>query len=307
MKRIAIVGPTASGKTRLAVELARRWGGCELVSVDAMAVYRGLDIGTAKPTHVERQGLTWHLVDAVAPSVEFSVAEFQAMAIGAVAATERAGHRPLLVGGTGLYHRAVIDELEIPPRFPAVRAALEAEAAAGEAAVRALHDRLAGLDPVASARIEPTNARRIVRALEVVIGAGRAFSSFGPGLGSYENTGWTIVGLTVDRALLDASIESRLDVQLRLGFIDEVAGLLARPGGLSRTARQALGYRELIAHLGGRSDFATTRSTILARTRSFARRQISWFGRDPRITWFDARRPDLVDVVGSLTADDDTV
>jgi len=305
MSRLAIVGATASGKTRLAVELARRVGGIELVSVDAMAVYRGLDIGTAKPDAAERRGLRWHLVDAVPPSVEFSVADFQAMASSAIASIEHAGHRPLLVGGTGLYHRAIVDELEIPPRFADIRAALEAEAAQGEAAVRGLYRRLAELDPVASTRTEPNNARRIVRALEVVLGSGRTFSSYGPGLGSYGAVGWTIVGLTVDRALLDASIESRLDRQLRCGFVDEVAGLLARPGGLSRTARQALGYRELIEHLAGRGDFASTRERILARTRSFARRQISWFGRDPRVVWFDASRPDLLDAVASLATADD--
>ncbi|HWD24881.1 MAG TPA: tRNA (adenosine(37)-N6)-dimethylallyltransferase MiaA [Acidimicrobiales bacterium] len=304
MTRLAIVGSTATGKTRLAVDLARRVGGVELVSVDAMAVYRGLDIGTAKPDRRERSGVRWHLVDIVAPSTEFSVARFQQMARDAIDRIEAAGHTPWLVGGTGLYHRAVIDDLDIPPHFPAIRMTLESEAAEDDGAVAALYARLDAADPVAARRTEPNNARRIVRALEVIEGTGRRFSSFGPGLSTYAESPWTIVGLELDRDSLDASIERRLDHHLADGFVEETAGLLARPGGLSRTARQALGYRELIEHLEGVRDFAGTREAILARTRTFARRQESWFRRDPRVRWMRADRSDLVDAVEALVISD---
>lgn len=304
MKRLAIVGATATGKTRLAVDLARRLGEVELVSVDAMAVYRGLDIGTAKPNRDARRGVGWHLVDVVAPSEEFSVAQFQQMVRDAIVEVEAAGRTPWLVGGTGLYHRAVIDDLDIPPQFPAIRASLEAEVASGESAVGDLYARLDAADPVAARRTESNNVRRIVRALEVIEGTGRRFSSFGPGLSSYGESPWTIVGLELDRDQLDASIERRLDDQLRDGFVEETAGLLARPGGLSRTARQALGYRELIEHLEGARDFPQTKAAIARRTRSFARRQESWFGRDPRVHWMRADRPDLVDAVEALVMSD---
>jgi tRNA dimethylallyltransferase len=209
------------------------------------------------------------------------------------------GSVPLLVGGTGLYHRAIVDDLAIPPSFPELRASLEGQATDDEA-IRALHARLVELDPLASTRTEPTNARRIVRALEVTLGSGRPFSSFGPGLRTYAPNGWTMVGLTLPRPDLDERIALRLEHQFADGFVEETAGLLARPGGLSRTVRQALGYRELIAHLEGRASISQTRSAILSRTRSFARRQEAWFRRDPRIAWFDARRGDLVDAVATL-------
>ncbi len=292
--RCAIVGATATGKTRLAVALAQRLGGCEAISVDAMAVYRGLDIGTAKPSRVEQNALRWHGINCVAPSEEFSVAAFQRIALDAVDAIASAGRVPMLVGGTGLYHRAVLDALEIPPHDPARRARLERMAVED---LPALYDRLVHLDPLAASRIVPTNARRVVRALEVIEGTGRPFSSFGPGLGQYPPATWRIVGLRLERAALDVAITERLDAQLAAGFVDEVAGLLARPGGLSRTARQALGYREIIEHLGGRRRFAETRAEILRRTRRFARRQEAWFRRDPRILWFDAAADDLVDAV----------
>ncbi len=295
---LAIVGPTAVGKTALAVELARDGGGIELVSVDAMAVYRGLDIGTAKPDPTERAGLAWHLLDCADPGEEFSVARFQQLGAHALAGIAARGRRAVLVGGTGLYHRALLDGLTIPPRYPEVAAGLEEEAEADGLA--ALFARLRALDPRAASRVEPGNRRRIVRALEVTIGSGRPFSSFGPGLDRYGPTPFRLVGLALARAELDRRIESRLDAQLAAGFLDEVRALSVRPGGLSRTARQALGYRELLAHLDGQCDLGAARAEILRRTRSFARRQEAWFRRDPRVVWIDGRSSDLLRVAREI-------
>jgi tRNA dimethylallyltransferase len=292
MNRLAIVGPTATGKTALALEIARRLGGVELVSVDAIAVYRGFDIGTAKPTGEERSRVPWHLIDIASPREWFSVALFQVAAHRALATIAARGKVPILVGGTGLYHRAVIDDLEIPPSFPEIRNELEARADA--LGLATLYAELLSRDPLAARRTEPTNLRRIVRALEVLVGTGRPFSSFGPGLTSYRPSPWTIVGLRIDRRELDDALDRRLDAQFRRGFLEEAAGLLARPGGLSGSARSAIGYRELFEHLGGRMGFAATRREILARSRAFARRQEAWFRRDPRVTWVDANDADLV-------------
>ena len=281
-RHVALVGPTASGKSALALELARRDPRLELVSVDAMQVYRGMDIGTAKPTPAEQAEVPHHLLDLADPAADFSVACFQTAARVALADIEARGQRALLVGGTGLYLRAVVDDLVLPGRYPEVRAEVEAEADTG-----ALHRRLLALDPVAATRMEPSNRRRIVRALEVTLGAGRTFSSFGPGLAAYPPSPIAQVGLRVAPETLDARIAGRLRAMLGAGFLDEVRRLAARPAGLSRTARQALGYRELLAHLDGQLSFDEAVAETLLRTRRFARRQLRWFRRDPRIAWHD--------------------
>ena len=289
----AIVGPTASGKTALALDLATHLGDTELVSVDAIAVYRGLDIGAAKPSAGARTHTRWHLLDVAEPAEEFSASRFTVLARAAIDDIEGRGKRVGLVGGTGLYHRAVIDDLDMPGRYPEVASRLEAEAAA-PGGLAALYARLGRLDPLAQSRIEPNNLRRIVRALEVTEGSGRPFSASGPGLGAYPDRAWCQVGLSLERAELDRRIEARLDHQLASGFLEEVKALAAATGGLSRTARQALGYRELLAHLEEGLGLDAARELILSRTRSFARRQQAWFRRDPRITWLDATRPDLL-------------
>ncbi|MCU1493002.1 MAG: miaA [Acidimicrobiaceae bacterium] len=301
-RHLAIVGPTASGKTALAVRIARELGDVELVSVDAMAVYRGLDVGTAKPTPSERDGLCWHLLDLVGPDREFSVSEFQGAAREALAGIEDRGHTAMLVGGTGLYHRALLDDLALPPRYPDLAAALEREADA--TGPEALYERLLALDPVAASRTEPGNTRRIVRALEVTMGSGVAFSASGPGLAVYGPTRFFQLGLRLGRNELDQRIAERLDAQLARGFLDEVRSLVGRPAGLARTARQALGYRELLAHLEGETSLDEAVAETLRRTRTFARRQERWFGRDPRIVWFDAVQPDLVATVLAALARD---
>jgi len=287
VRHLAVVGPTASGKTALAVAVARAVAGVELVSVDAMAVYRGMDVGTAKPSAAERDGVVWHLLDLVEPSEEFTVRRFQAAAYDALGGIERRGGLAVLVGGTGLYHSSVIDRLEIPGRYPDQAAALAAERAGGTG-LEELYGRLLRLDPIGASRIEPGNERRILRALEVTLGSGRPFSSFGPGLSTYPPAHFSLVGLSVPRPELGRRIDARLEEQLAHGFLEEVRGLLGRPGGLSRTASQALGYRELAAHLRGELTLPEARTEIARRTRAFARRQEAWFRRDPRVEWLDA-------------------
>ena len=279
---LVLVGATASGKSALALEVARQRPGTELVSVDSMAVYRSMDIGTATPTATERDEVPHHLVDLVDPSEEFTVSMFQAAALGVLEDLDRRRCRAVLVGGTGLHVRAVVDELDIPPRFPKVRADLEAEPDTA-----ALYRQLAELDPEAARRMEPTNRRRILRALEVTLGAGRPFSSFGPGLGVYPPTPFAQVGVRVPRDILDRRIGERYRRQMESGFLDEVAALGKRSQPLSSTAAQALGYRELLAYLRGDCDLEEAVDSAVAATRRFARRQDRWFRRDPRIDWID--------------------
>jgi len=286
LRPLALVGTTASGKSALALEAARRRPGLELVSVDSMQVYRGMDIGTAKPTAEERAEIPHHLLDLADPDEDFSVARFQAEARAALADIEGRGRRALLVGGTGLHLRAVIDDLTIPGQWPEVRRELEAAVEADGPA--ALHARLTELDPPAAARMEPTNTRRILRALEVTIGGGRPFSSYGPGLDAHPPTRFGLVGVSLPADVVAGRIELRYAEQLADGFVDEVRALRARPAGLSRTARQALGYRELLAHLDGELDLGAAVDLAVRRTRRFARRQRVWFRRDPRIRWLEA-------------------
>ena len=277
-----IVGATASGKSVLAMELARRRPGIELVSMDSMALYRGMDVGTTAPTAAERAEVPHHLVDLVDPTEDFTVSEFQVAARRALDDMEGRGARAVLVGGTGLHVRAVVDDLEIPGRYDEVREVLDADDD-----TQGLHTRLAGLDPVAAGRMEPTNRRRVGRALEGTLGSGRPFSSFGPGLEAYPATPFTQVGLRVDREVLDRRIADRYRHQLADGFLDEVRWLAALDGGPSRSAAQALGYSELLAHLRGECTLADAIADAVVATRRFARRQERRFRRDPRIEWFD--------------------
>ena len=292
---LAIVGPTASGKSALALELARQHHDLELVSVDSMQVYRGMDIGTAKPSAAEQAEVRHHLIDLVGADEDFTVSQFQAAARLALADIAGRGRRAVLVGGTGLYFRAVVDDLELPGRYPTVREELEAEPD-----TRALHERLAGLDPVAAGRMEPTNRRRVVRALEVTLGSGRPFSSYGPGLEVYPTLPFPVVGLRIERDELDRRIEARVRDQLAEGWLDEVRVLADRRGGLSVTADQALGYGELLDHLRGGSTIDEAVEGIVVRTRRFQRRQDRWFRRDPRITWVEAGHNALAATVDLL-------
>ena len=282
-EHLALVGPTASGKSALAVEVARRLPDVELVSVDSMQVYRGMDVGTAKPSPAERAEVPVHLLDLADPAEDFSVTRFQVAAAEVLSGIEGRGHRALLVGGTGLYVRAVVDGLAVPPQWPEVRAALEAEPDTA-----ALHTRLAAADPLAASRMTASNRRRILRALEVVVGSGRPFSSFGQGLEVHPPTRFRMAGVWLPRPVVAERIERRLATMVEEGLVEEVAGLAARPGGLSRTAAQALGYRDVLRHLAGECSLEEAVAEAARRTRAFARRQRVWFRRDPRITWYGA-------------------
>jgi len=268
----------------------------ELVSADSMQVYRGMDVGTAKPSAGERDEVPHHLLDVAEPDEDYSVARFQTEVAEAIAGIECRGHRALVVGGTGLYVQSVVDGLSLPGQWPAVRAELESQPAGD------LYRRLTEADPLAASRIEPGNARRLVRALEVTIGSGRPFSSFGPGLDAYPPTPFRLAGVWLARPVVGARIEARYTAQLAGGFLEEVRRLAARPAGLSRTARQALGYRELLDHLAGSHSLDDAIAAAIGRTRQFARRQRAWFRRDPRITWFGAAE-NPVDLLPALLGD----
>jgi tRNA dimethylallyltransferase len=276
--------------------VACAFGDVEIVSTDSMQVYRGLDIGTAKPTAAERAAVAHHLVDVADPWEQWSVARFQSEARAAVAGIEARGRRALLVGGTGLYVQAVVDDLTFPGEDLDLRAELES-ATALPGGVAAAYAELAGADPAAAARIDPHNVRRIVRALEVIRLTGRPFSSFGPGVSTYGEPAFpvSIAGVWLPRSVLARRIAERFAAMRARGLLDEVRRLTAPGGpGLSRTARQAIGYKELLAHLdGAEASLDAAFDTAVRRTRAFARRQRMWFRRDPRITWLGAAaKPD---------------
>jgi tRNA dimethylallyltransferase len=278
---LALVGPTAAGKTALACELAPRLG-AEVVSADAMLVYRGMDIGTAKPTPAERARVPHHLVDLVDPAEEFSVARFQPLARAAIADLLDRGKVPLLVGGSGLYFHAVVDDFTFPPTDPAVRAGLETEAAAG--GLPLLYERLARADPAAAARIQPANLRRIVRALEVLELTGRPFSSYRAAMDDpVARYRLTVLGLDPGPELLRDAAAERVAAMAAAGLVDEVRRLAGRP--LSRTARQALGYKELLDAFERGTPVEAAFEAVVARTRAYARRQLAWFRRDRRVRW----------------------
>jgi tRNA dimethylallyltransferase len=281
-RHLALVGVTASGKSSTAMAIARALGDVELLSVDSMQVYRWMDIGTAKPTRAERDEIPHHMIDLVDPSEEYAMARFAVELRAALADVDARGKRGILVGGTGLNVRAAIDDLDVPAQYPDVRAALD-----DEADTVAMHRRLRELDPDAAARMEPNNRRRVLRALEVTLGSGRPFSSYGPGLLAHPETPIRLVGLRRPRPAIDARIAARYRRQMDDGFLDEVARLDARPAGWSRTSAQALGYRELRAHLHGETTLEAALELAVVRTRQFARKQERWFRRDPRITWID--------------------
>jgi len=285
-KHLAVLGPTASGKSAVALALAAALGDAEIVSLDSMQVYRGMDVGTAKPTAEERASVVHHLVDVADPAEEWSVVRTQAAVSEAVDAIGARGHRALLVGGTGLYVRAVVDGITVPGRDAAVRTALEAESE-GAAGLARAYQELVERDPDTAARTEPGNRRRVMRALEVMRATGRPFSSFGPGLSQYAAPTLDVlmVGVWLPRGLLARRIAQRFAAMRAAGIVDEVRSLVAAPGGLSRTARQAIGYKEVIASLEGAMGIEEALDLAARRSRALARRQRVWFRRDPRIVW----------------------
>ena len=278
---VAVVGPTAAGKSELSLDLAEHLGG-EVVNTDAMQIYRGMDIGTAKLSVPERRGIAHHLLDLLEVSEPATVAEFQRWARDVVADCRSRGVTPVLVGGSALYTRAVLDRFEFPGTDPDVRRRLEDELAAVGPEV--MHRRLVEVDPSAAAKIIPTNGRRVVRALEVVELTGRPFSASLPEL-RYHDPHTVQVGVDIPRDVLDQRIELRVRRMWDAGLVDEVRRLADRGLREGRTANRALGYQQVLAYLDGTLTEDEARDQTVAGTRRFARRQDSWFRKDPRITW----------------------
>ncbi len=293
---VAVVGPTATGKSDVGIWLARQLGG-EVVNADAMQLYRGMDIGTAKLTPAQREGVPHHQLDVLDVTETASVAAYQRHARHTVECLLAAGRVPVIVGGSGLYVQALLDELEFPGTDPAVRARFEAELATHGAPV--LHARLAELDPSAASAILPGNERRIVRALEVIELTGRPFSASlpKPGPPRYDTL---LIGLDREVAELDERVDRRVELMFRDGLVEEVRALLDLGLREGRTAGRALGYQQVLAELDGSADFTAAARETARGTRRFVRRQRSWFRRDRRINWLDAARPDLLAAVAAL-------
>ncbi len=279
--KLVILGPTASGKSDVAMALAGAHVEAEIVAVDAMQVYKGMDIGTAKPSADDRARVPHHCLDLVAAGDEFALADYAEAARQALAEIDGREHRAVLVAGTGLYLRSITDHMEVPGRWPQLRAELDARVEAE--GVEALHRQLGELDPQAAGKMEPNNVRRVVRALEVTLGGGRPFSSYGPGIDTYPPVPFIQFGLQWPRPILATRIIERVHRMLDAGLVTEVESLAAQP--VSRTARQALGYKELLDHFAGSCSLDAAIETIITRTRQFAVRQERWFRRDPRIRW----------------------
>ncbi|HEX6967484.1 MAG TPA: tRNA (adenosine(37)-N6)-dimethylallyltransferase MiaA [Micromonosporaceae bacterium] len=286
---VAVVGPTAAGKSALSIALAHELGG-EVVNADSMQLYRGMDIGTAKLTPAERDGVPHHLLDIWEVTEPASVAEYQRLARAAVDDVLARGRVPLLVGGSGLYVRAVLDEFEFPGTDPLLRQRLETELAAVGPAP--LYERLRRADPAAAERILPSNGRRIIRALEVIELTGRPFAAVLPEPKPvYEAVQ---IGVDLDTGVLDERVAVRVERMWAAGLVEETRALAARGLRRGRTASRALGYQQVLRYLSGEITEAEARAETIRATRRFVRRQRSWFRRDPRIVWLDAARPDLV-------------
>lgn len=301
---VAVVGPTATGKSDLALDLAQalsdgpgaRPVAAEIVNADAFQLYRGMDIGTAKVPFAERRGIAHHQVDVLDPDEDASVARYQAAARADLDAIAERGARAVVVGGSGLYVRALLDHMDFPGTDPATRARLE-DRAASEGG-RALHAELARLDPAAAQSIGPANTRRIVRALEVVEITGRPYTA---NLPRQEYVRPAVqIGLDCDRETLDARVAGRVDRMWEAGLVDEVRRLAspAQGGtgpGLGATAARAVGYAEVLRWFAGHATEAEAREAVVANTRRLARKQMGWFGRDPRVQWLDAGSPTLLE------------
>jgi tRNA dimethylallyltransferase len=283
MTLIAVVGATAAGKSDLAVDLALALGG-EVVNADSMQLYRGMDIGTAKLTMAQRRGVPHHLLDILEVTEAASVAEYQDLADAVITDITARGKVPVLVGGSGLYIRAALGDLDFPGTDEVIRQRLEDQLA--EQGPAPLYERLQAADPTAAAAILASNGRRIVRALEVIELSGRPFSATMPG---YDGGRPAIqLGVQVDRAELDRRIEARVDRMWAAGFETEVRQLAAHGLRDGKTASRALGYQQMLRCLDGELTLDQARAETARATRRFARRQESWFRRDPRVRWLDA-------------------
>lgn len=298
---VALVGATASGKTGLSLDLAERLGG-EVVNTDAMQVYRGMDIGTAKVPAAERRGIAHHLLDLLDVTEPATVALFQGWAREAVADIRGRGATPVLVGGSALYTRAILDRFEFPGTDESLRRELEVELE--RLGSPALHARLAGVDPEAAAQILPDNGRRVVRALEVIALTGRPFSASLPRL-EYADPATVQIGVDIDRPTLDERIGRRVDEMFAAGFVAEVETLLDQGLAEGRTANRAIGYREVMGFLAGDRSLDEAIEQTKVATRRFARRQDSWFRKDPRVVWVAHDDPDRVEKALSAVAEID--
>lgn len=292
---VAVVGATATGKSGLALDLAERLGG-EVVNADSMQLYRGMDIGTAKLPAAERRGVPHHLLDVLDVTEESTLAAYQSAARAAIADIRGRGRMPVLAGGSGLYVRAALDELEIPPADPQVRARLEARSAAGED--DALREELRRVDPAAAGAIQDNNIRRIIRALEVVEITGRPFSATAP-TKTYVRPS-VVIGLRDDWDALTGRIERRVEQMWADGLLDEVRYLESLGLRRGRTASRAIGYAQALGELDGEMTQAEAVASTQAATRRYARRQESWLRPDPRVQWLDAAAPDLLEQAVAL-------
>jgi tRNA dimethylallyltransferase len=285
---VAVVGPTAAGKSALALALAERLDG-EVVNADSMQLYRGLDIGTAKLSVAERRGVAHHVLDIWDVTEPASVAVYQRLARAAIDDILARGRTPLLVGGSGLYVRAVLEDFDFPGTDPTLRATLEGELA--EVGPGPLHERLASADPEAAARILPSNGRRIVRALEVIALTGDTFTARLPDPTPVYDA--VQLGVDLDTVVLDERIAARVDTMWEFGLVEETRALVEQGLREGRTACRALGYQQVLDLLDGRCTEDEARSATVRATRRFVRRQRSWFRRDPRVDWLDGASPDL--------------
>jgi tRNA dimethylallyltransferase len=295
---IAVVGPTAAGKSDLGIALAREFGG-EVVNADSMQLYRGLDIGTAKLTEAEREGVPHHLLDIWDVTERAAVAEYQRLARAAVDALLAADRVPVLVGGSGLYVDAVLGGFDFPGTDPAIRARLEARLADEGSA--ALHAELAALDPRSAVAILPSNGRRIVRALEVVLLTGAPFQASLPEAGDHY-PGTVRIGLGIEKAELDERITRRVDAMWDKGLVDEVVGLIPRGLREGETASRALGYQQVLDFLDGHCTEQEARDLTALKTRQFARRQEKWFRRAQDTVWLERNRGDLISAATKAVA-----
>ncbi len=295
-KPVVIVGPTASGKSSVAMAVAQAETSAQnpvhIVAVDAMQVYRDMNIGTAKPTLQDQLLVPHHCLDLVDSHERFTVAEFKKSATVALDEIAKVDGRALFVAGTGLYLTAVIDDLVLPGKFAETRITLEQET---NTAV--LFARLTELDPQAAQKIEQSNRRRIVRALEVCIGSGKPFSSFGPGTSAYPDNGVIQIGLRWSRERLAQRVADRVHAMMSDGLLAEVTALRNSKNGLSRTAAQALGYKELLVYLDGKMGLDEAVNQTIIHTRQFAVRQERWFRRDPRIKWVSISEDPVAEIV----------
>lgn len=284
---LVIVGPTASGKTDLGVELALRLDG-EVVSADSMLVYQGMDIGTAKPTMEERRGIAHHMIDIIPPNTDFSVAQYQQQAEAVIADIHRRNKLPIMVGGTGLYVRAVIDQYDFTAPGGDTKLRQQLMQLSCQKGNQWLHQQLAELDPAAAEKIHPNNVRRVIRALEVYKLTGRRFSELKQA--DYQtNAKYSVAmfGITYPRNILYQRINNRVDYMLEAGLIEEVQNLLKQGIESSFTAMQGLGYKEIVAYLKGETSLEAAVELLKRDTRRYAKRQLAWFKRDPRIYWID--------------------